>query len=499
MENQQSPLRTFGGGEYREIKPLGKGGFAEVILVTDRSEQQWALKLLREELIQQDPRTLERFTREAQIQQGLSNSHIARVETYNPEEGYLVIEYIEGMTLKDFLKRRFEYGMDLDTDLGMLREILQQLEIPLTYIHEEVGFAHLDITPSNILIQEKRSLLGATKQHIVLADFGLARVINEDGWAEVTVLAGTPGYWAPEQQGLTNDKPGKRSDIYTLGVVIGVILTNQKPQEVLDILRGTSNALPPNALPPEVKQVLQRAIAQNPRERYSTVKNLIADFMVAVNSYQVRQQRDRQPGSVDIGKTQKVPSRGGFPERSLFQGNPTGWRQRIVALYAILATFVIVGLAALLVVQSRPLTHPQPTLTPLVGLDLSAYCQSLTYTEFIGESACASPVDMNAACNWQYSRSDLHNQFSDPTNSDSGTCYDSRGTKLEKGIYDMAGYCKHLVSRGAPVDIANKLGTRAGWTCQQQIHATLACIWQFSRTDVEARNDQGNWICYALS
>ncbi len=491
MTTQQPPPRTFGGGDYQEITSLGWGGFAEVFLVEDNLRRRWALKQLHEDLIKQDPNILKRFEREALIQAGLQHPHIAGVHTFNPKEGYLVIDYIEGRTLRKLVDDDFPEGMDLDTAL----KILQPLEEALTYIHEQAGFAHLDITPGNILIQETRTLLGRTERRVVLADFGLARVIDSDGKAKVvSQRAGTPPYWAPEQVD-PNGTPGKYSDIYALGVVIGVMLTGRKPQDVLDILRGTSNTLPP-MLTPEVKQVLQRAIDEDPEKRYATVKGLVTAFTRAVEAFH---SKGLPPGPFQGSGTGQTGS------KQSYQTSRRGGAKRLrtivavgVPIYALIVTLVLLSLGIWTLVQNRPATHPQPTLTQLTGLDLGAYCTSLTYTEIIGDSACSSPVDMNAACNWQWGGTDLHNQFSDPTNSYSGTCYDSSRAK-KGGISDMEGYCKHLVRYGAPMDIANKPPTRAGWVCQQQIDPTLACIWQFSRTNVEARNDQGNWTCYGLS
>jgi serine/threonine-protein kinase len=190
MTTQQPPSRTFGGGDYKEIEPLGQGGFAQVYLVEDNLGRQWALKQLDEELIKRDPRILDRFEREANIQAGLKHPHIAGLHTFNPKEGYLVIEYIKGKTLRKLLDDDFPEGMDLDTALDILRPI----EEALTYIHEHAGFAHLDVTPRNILIQETRTHRGRTERHIVLADFGLARVVDSDGWADLSIFAGAPGY-----------------------------------------------------------------------------------------------------------------------------------------------------------------------------------------------------------------------------------------------------------------------------------------------------------------
>jgi serine/threonine protein kinase len=477
MSTQQTPSRIFGGGEYREIRFLGQGGFAQVYLVEDNLGRRWALKQLHPDLIQHDPNILKRFEREARIQAGLEHPHIANVHAFNPQEGYLVIDYIEGRTLRKLIDDDFPDGMDFKTAL----QILQPLEEALTYIHEHAGFAHLDITPGNILIQETRTLLGRTEQHVVLADFGLARVIDSDGWADVTTLAGAPGYWAPEQCGMTLDKPGMRSDIYALGVVIGVMLTGRRPQEVLDLLRGTSNTLPSTLA--QVKQVLQRATEEDPKKRYASVKGLIKVFKEAVAGPPVG------GGSTVIPKPPRpVPNGRGGRLKNLFV-NP---------VYSILATLLIVGEAvALGLVLIHP-APPPPHLTQLGGLDLGRYCKSLGYEGVSGELACSSPVNMNAACNWQWDRTDLQNQWSNPTDPLSATCY--AGKVDIGGISDMAGYCsKRVVPYGAPIAHPSTLGTPAQWTCQQQINATLACIWQFSRMDVEARNDQGYWTCYSVS
>ena len=196
MTTNQLPPKKFTGGEYEEIRPLGEGGFARVYLVKDNLGQQWALKQIKPEIIAKDPKILERFAREAQIQANLSHPNIAQVHSFNDQEGYLIIKYIEGRTLRDLLDDEYPRGMYRDLDTAL--EILRPIEEALTYIHKNARFAHLDVTPRNILIQETRTLLGRTERHIVLADFGLARVIDSDGWADLSMFAGAPGYWSPE-------------------------------------------------------------------------------------------------------------------------------------------------------------------------------------------------------------------------------------------------------------------------------------------------------------
>src|SRR5207249_4487011 len=134
-------------GTYKVIKPIGNGGFAQVYLVEDNLGRPWALKKIHQDLIKRDPSFRERFEREARIQAKLSQEeqgdhHIARVHTFDAEEGYLVMDYIDGRTLQNLLDNDYPDGMDLDT----ASEILKPIEEALTYIHTVGRFAHLDVT-----------------------------------------------------------------------------------------------------------------------------------------------------------------------------------------------------------------------------------------------------------------------------------------------------------------------------------------------------------------
>ena len=264
MENYQP--RVF--GKYKVIRAIGDGGFAQIYLVEDHLERQWALKQFYEH-IRRGPSFTKHFEREARIQARLEHPHIVPLHDSDVEGGYLVIEYIEGRTLKKLLDDDYPGGMDLHTAL----EILRPIGDALTHIHERTGYAHLDVTPKNILMRETPVHSGRTGLYPMLADFGLARVIDQEGIAEggQSRFGGTPHYWAPEQIDSAQGVPGIWSDIYTLALVVGVMLTGRKPQEVLGILQGTSNVLSP-----EIKQVLQKATAEKPEERYESVRDLIS-------------------------------------------------------------------------------------------------------------------------------------------------------------------------------------------------------------------------------
>lgn len=480
MEGHQSQMF----GTYRVIRPIGKGGFAQVYLVEDNLGRQWALKKIHQDLIKQDPSFRDRFEREARIQAGLRHDHIAGVHTFNAEEGYLVIDYIDGKTLQNLLDDDYPDGMDLHTSL----EILRPIEEALTYIHKEAGFAHLDVTPRNILIQERHTHKGRTEWNIVLADFGLARVIDSDGQADLSMFAGAPGYWAPEQRGPTKDKPGTRSDIYSLGLVIGVMLTDRKAQDVLDILRGTNNTLA-STLPLEVKHVLQRATEEDSANRYATVKGLVTAFTRVVEA------SDRE-------KTLTAsPDEGAIMPTRIVTGNPddarTGRLKKIVAkgslYYAIATTIVLLVLVTWTLVQNLPITH----WTSLGGVDLGKYCSSLNYDENISTMSCASPINLTNACNWQYTKSDLR---AGPNPSNPGDpldvqCYNHEND--QGGISQFDSYCKDPRQNYHGTPVVNIVGNK--WVCESKIDVKTVCIWEYNRTDVLARlNDQKFWECDSL-
>ncbi len=337
--NQPLP-RKFGGGEYEAIRLLGEGGFARVYMVQDNLNQLWALKQIKPEIIAEDPRILERFEREARIQAGLRHSHIARVHSFNSQEGYLVIEYVDGKTLRDLLDDEYPRGMYRDLDTAL--EILRPIEEALTYIHKNARFAHLDVTPRNILIQETRTLLGRTERHIVLADFGLARVIDHEGKAKggASLYGGTPPYWAPEQVDPAKGTPGTRSDIYALGLVIGVMLTGRRAQEVLGILRETSNTLPP-MLPPEVMQVLRRATDEKPENRHASVKGLVTDFTGAVKEVEGGRTQTASPDPIEEVKSRKEEGTPTNPRRRAFFNRLIA-EAGTIGLLTLLGSFLII-------------------------------------------------------------------------------------------------------------------------------------------------------------
>ena len=261
-------------GRYRVLQSLGRGGMSEVYLAFDQRRQvQVALKLLREDLAE-DPEFVRRFRTEAESLARLDHPHIVRF--FGFEQHYplavLIMSYIPGITLR---RKMGEANGPLP--LADITGILRQVGAALHYAHGE-GIVHRDLKPGNIMLQSDGTAL--------LTDFGIAKVLES---ATVTTMAvGTPAYMSPEQvEGLPIDP---RADIYSLGVLLYEMAVGRRPftgeqgtgTTTLEKIRDEQLRLAPpdprqyNAtLPDGVAQVILRALAKDPGERWQDVNDMV--------------------------------------------------------------------------------------------------------------------------------------------------------------------------------------------------------------------------------
>jgi serine/threonine protein kinase len=264
-------------GRYYLIEALGEGGMATVYRAYDtRLRREVAVKFIRQDLIgkpgsDSEP-LLKRFEREAVALGKLSHPNIVGVHDYGEHQGipYLVMEFVEGGTLKQLLGR----PIACDDAARLLAPIARALD----YAHQH-KLVHRDVKPSNILLSE----LGVPK----LSDFGIARLL-ESGETTLTtpgVGIGTPEYMAPEQS-LTG-KVDARADIYSLGVVFYEMLTGQKPYRaetpMAVMLKHLHDPLPrPSSIvtgiPEEVERIVFRSMAKQPEDRYQSMAEFAHDL-----------------------------------------------------------------------------------------------------------------------------------------------------------------------------------------------------------------------------
>jgi serine/threonine protein kinase len=265
-------------GPYRIEAQIGEGGMGTVYRALDtKLNRPVAIKLLSDQLA--DAAARRRFQREAQTASSLNHPHILTVHDAGEIEGrqYLVTEYIDGGTLKDWAK----------TEKRAWRQVVELLTgvaDGLATAHT-AGILHRDIKPANILITKS----GYAK----LADFGLAKLVEEfvpDGPTQTLtekrtragMVIGTIAYMSPEQ---ASGKPlDARSDIFSFGVVLYSMLAGRRPFEgatdletLQTIIHGTSAPLG-DEIPVALRSVVEKALEKDPADRYQSMREMVVDL-----------------------------------------------------------------------------------------------------------------------------------------------------------------------------------------------------------------------------
>lgn len=262
-------------GRYRLESLIGKGSMGRVYRALDPiTATPVAIKVLLPEWTQ-NPTTLRRFHREAQVMASLDNPYIARFYEVNQDRGmhYLAMEFIEGRSLLDWLRE--EEIPSVATALDLLRDVARAL----AEVHE-LGVVHRDVKPANILLQERDGV----PPQIKLCDFGIA-LANTPGEEKVTragVTVGTPQYMSPEQ--CVGAELDAATDVYALGVTLYRMLAGRVPFDARDpsavIYQHLSEPVPdirgfnPD-LDAEVVGLLDRMLVKDPTERIPDARALL--------------------------------------------------------------------------------------------------------------------------------------------------------------------------------------------------------------------------------
>jgi len=262
--------RTIGGYEIAE--EIGRGGMAVVYRAYQPQLERWvAVKVLLNAQTEGEE-FITRFRREARAIATLRHPNILTIYDYGEEEGvaYIVMEYVEGGTLKSCLvgkPMRWAEAARLVVPVGQA----------LAYAHSQ-GIVHRDVKPANVLM--------ARPDWPLLADFGLVKLLRmQRGITQPGTSLGTPAYLSPEQAvGGTVDH---RGDIYSLAVVLYELLTGQVPLEcdspLETMLRRLHDPpLPPSQLNPEIEPQLEtvvlRALERDPDGRYPSMEAFVNDL-----------------------------------------------------------------------------------------------------------------------------------------------------------------------------------------------------------------------------
>ncbi len=261
-------------GSYRVLEALGRGGMAEVYKgYHSLLDRYVAIKVLHAHFMA-DPQFVERFQREAATVARLRHPNIVQVHDFGIQDAitYMVMEYVEGVTLKERLTGLRAAGNTLPIEEAAA--IARQVAAALDHAHAH-GLVHRDVKPANILLRSDRS--GPTTVNAILTDFGIAKMLEGVQFTVTGMSMGTPDYMAPEQ--VHGEPVGPFTDVYALGIVLFEMLTNVLPFSAdtpVAVLLKQIGEEPPSprlivpALPEAIDAVVRRALAKAPRARYAT-------------------------------------------------------------------------------------------------------------------------------------------------------------------------------------------------------------------------------------
>lgn len=265
---------------------IGRGGMAEIYLAEDLSLGRLvAVKLLYGHLVA-DSVSLRRFREEARAIATLRHPHIVQVYDFDVFEDrpYIVMEYIEGVSLAEVVQRTQTLGSGLP--LPVILVLIDQLSSALEYAHGK-GIIHRDVKPSNIMLRNSSSNVASVplsaEPNSVLTDFGIARIAGTTSQTASGAVLGTPAYMSPEQ--IRGQAVDARSDVYSLGCVAYELVAGRSPFASADdtmaaiLFRQAFEAAP--ALPTayaHLQPVLDRALAKEPSDRYLQPGDFVSDF-----------------------------------------------------------------------------------------------------------------------------------------------------------------------------------------------------------------------------
>ena len=279
--NYQALVGTRIGEYYLVEKVLGQGGMSVVFLATQELlQKKYAIKMLLPHLVANEI-SLQRFQNEGRAISDLNHPNIINIQyfaTFNDSIPYLVMDYIEGVSLADLIKDT-KY-LNQDRALNIFSQIAQAIE----HAHSK-GIIHRDIKPSNVMI------LPGQNDAVKILDFGIAKMLTENEdigkLTKTGDIFGSPFYMSPEQ--CRGEKLDNRSDIYSLGCLMYETLTGKPPlvgNNLLESLHLQLNEIPKPfkeinsklKISANLEAIVFKALAKDPQNRYQNMVNLLTDL-----------------------------------------------------------------------------------------------------------------------------------------------------------------------------------------------------------------------------
>lgn len=283
-------------GRYKIVRMIGGGGMANVYLAQDMIlEREVAVKILRMDF-NNDEEFIKRFNREAQSATSLYHPNIVSIYDVGEEDDiyFIVMEYVKGLTLKQYIQQHQHIPVEKTLD------IMQQITSAISHAHQH-GIIHRDIKPQNILIDDE--------DHVKITDFGIATALSATSITQTNAVLGSVHYLSPEQArgGMAN----KKSDIYSLGIVMFELLTGRLPfsgeSAVSIALKHLQSSTPSPKrwnplIPQSVENIVLKAMAKDSFHRYENVEEMKADLMTALLPNRINEKPFIIPEDMDATK-----------------------------------------------------------------------------------------------------------------------------------------------------------------------------------------------------
>ena len=265
---------------YRIESLIGKGGMGSVYLAANKHiNQKVAIKMLNENLAGSDI-IRQKFKGEAKTLQALDHPNIVHFLNYveNEDGVFLIMEYIDGITLDDFINTK--QGLIVETKAY---DLFSQILDAFTYAHKR-GVVHRDIKPANIILTHDNEGNFVVR----VLDFGIAKIISESNEDEKNMMVGTPLYMSPEQ--IRGEDVDERSDIYSLGVLLHQMLTGRAPYDATTLSETNIQKKVVEEKLPRMKEyyqyvsdrmqkIVDKATSKSPAERYNNCAAFRKDFL----------------------------------------------------------------------------------------------------------------------------------------------------------------------------------------------------------------------------
>lgn len=343
---------------YEIIKSIGEGGMANVYLAQDTVlDRKVAIKVLRGDLADNE-KFIRRFQREAKSVSDLSHPNIVEVYDVGEEEGqhYIVMEYIDGKTLKQLLQKRGTLTVPEVVD------IMTQLTDGMAAAHDAY-IIHRDIKPQNIMILDNGM--------IKITDFGIATSMNATQLTQTNSVMGSVHYLPPEQA--AGQTATIKSDIYSLGILMYELLTGSVPfkgDNAVEIaLKQMKERIPSvrkqnPLIPQSIENIIIKATAKNPKNRYDNVREMHDDIVHALDPEKENEERyiykypESETEELPIKETtapkkEVNPPRDDEEEITSPRKESTKDKKKIIIISSIIGGIFIILLALIIIFNAR--------------------------------------------------------------------------------------------------------------------------------------------------